>query len=204
MRTVTHRLFGATATLAVLRFAPELAPAGWDAALYVGAAVVASGGRTSPDVDNWRLAKAADRLLPDEVLGWGGPLKHRGLLHWWGLPAAAAVLVVSAGLSPSVSALAWGAIVGWASHLAGDCVFGQANPRVGLGRGIPVLPWSLYVGLGLRADGAVERATAVGLCGVIGWLVQGLYGTGWALAGVGVLVVAVARGAVRPSRVVTA
>ena len=35
--------------------------------------------------------KTVDRWVPDEWLGHDGPLQHRGITHWWGIPAAAAV-----------------------------------------------------------------------------------------------------------------
>jgi hypothetical protein len=48
----------------------------------VGSACLASvtaGGIASPDVDQFRVWRALDRWLPDEWLGEGGPLQHRGI-----------------------------------------------------------------------------------------------------------------------------
>jgi hypothetical protein len=60
-----------------------------------------------------------------------------------------------------VFASALGLLIGWCSHLfPGDFVFGKGNRRYGLGRGIPLLPWGCYVGLGIRCGGVVERATS--------------------------------------------
>ncbi len=89
------------------------------------------------------------------LLGHGGPLRHRGLSHWWGLPAAAALWLATA--APGWSWVAAAALVGWASHLLGDFCFGQHDVRSARGPGIPLAPWWGHVGLGLDVGGAVER-----------------------------------------------
>jgi hypothetical protein len=168
---VTHRLLGAATALAVARWAPGLGPVHGltDAATLTAAAVLCAGGRTSPDVDNSRLAKTVDRWLPDELLGHGGPLGHRRLAHWWALPVLA-WLVIPAGLPDVVLLGVHGAVLGWASHIVGDLVFGRGNPMVGLPRGVPVLPWWGHVGVGLKADGLVERAVSYALVPACAWL----------------------------------
>lgn len=161
MRT-SHHLLGAVTGLGLA------AASGWStpqALLSAGAAAFFAGGPTSPDIDNKQWWHSLDRLLPDEVLGHGGPLKHRGLMHWWGLPAIACVLVSVAQVS--VPWLPWwivyASIAGWSSHLVGDFIFGMANNRVGLGKGIPLMPWWCYVGVGLRCSGGVLQ----GLTGIL-------------------------------------
>jgi len=148
----THRLLGASAALAWAAWVP-LHPAQTAVALVV--ATVTSAGPTSPDVDRTGPWQLLDRLLPDELLGHRGPLQHRGLSHWWGLPALA--LLVAAALPAQVAWLAHAAVLGWCSHLLGDLLFGQADPRGGRGPGIPLLPWWGHVGLGLDVDGPLER-----------------------------------------------
>lgn len=169
VRTPTHHLFGATAALAVVHWAPPVTGAIATAA-YVATATATAGGKLSPDVDNQPWWKTLDRWLPDELLGNGGPMQHRGLAHWWGIPAALAVAVL-VGLVPAVAVpAAWGAVTGWGSHILGDLVFGKANPRFGLKKGVPLLPWGWHVGLGLKADGWTEHTTNALLLPAIGWL----------------------------------
>jgi membrane-bound metal-dependent hydrolase YbcI (DUF457 family) len=129
----THRLFAASASLAVSTVG---AVPGWQAA---GAAVIATAtasGWTSPDADqSW--------------LSWV-PGGHRGLTHWWGLPAVAALATTA--LVPADAAWAvWALILGWSSHLFGDFVFGRRPP------GIPFAPWWGHVGLLLNSGGVLEK-----------------------------------------------
>lgn len=160
MMTRTHRLLGVTSVLAMSVAGAHLSlPALSVAAL---SAAVSSGGDTSPDVDNQRWFKT--------TLGHINLLRHRVLLHWLGLPAGAAL--VWWWLAPVVPgwvfAVPVGLLIGWCSHLfPGDFVFGKGNRRYGLGRGIPLLPWGCYVGLGIRCGGVVERVTSWGLVAAI-------------------------------------
>jgi membrane-bound metal-dependent hydrolase YbcI (DUF457 family) len=151
METSTHHLAGLAAGLAV---AAHLRPGALSAVLVLGAATATAGGALSPDIDQrWRLL---DRLIPDEWLGHGGPMRHRGLSHWWGIPAVAAVwlwLVRSTLLAP-LWWLAAGCVLGWATHLAGDFLVGaQSEFRRA---GIPLLPWWAHRGLGCRCGGLLE------------------------------------------------
>jgi hypothetical protein len=104
----------------------------------VGSACLASitaGGVLSPDVDQFKLWRALDRWLPDEWLGEGGPLQHRGISHFWGLPAAAAAYLYVVG-GPW---WAWMLLAGWVSHLVlgpwprdpAAAVVGASRPRRG-------------------------------------------------------------------------
>jgi hypothetical protein len=121
-----HRLGGfvAGAALAAATHQPL-----WVAVASAGIATVAAAGRLSPDVDQFKGWRLADKLTPDEMLGKGGP----GL---W---------------------IAWAALAGWVSHLLLDWAFGQADPWAHRGPGIPVWPWWGHVGLGLDAGGLLER-----------------------------------------------
>lgn len=129
--------------------------------LFAGAATLFSAGRQSPDIDNYRTWKKVDAVVPDEVLGRGGPLQHRGLIHWWGLWGGGWWQVTSmlpAGLFlwQLVTAL----FLGPGSHLVGDFLFGKGG--YGRGPGIPLFPWWGHVGLGLKAGGKVEPVFLLG------------------------------------------
>ena len=167
METPKHRTLG-IATALGLAHVHHLPAAGIVAT--VASAAVCSGGITSCDLDNSRLWKAMDRWLPDEWLGGGGPLAHRGLLHWWGFPLA--MLLVSAHLTGLSSWIVLGAGYGWASHLLGDLVFGQEG--YGHGKGIPLLGWYMHVGVGLKADGWPEKMAGLAAGMAAAWFGLGL------------------------------
>lgn len=171
----THRLTGASAGLALavaLSWSPLQAAAGMTLSVLV------SGGRLSPDADEYPWWHLLDRLLPDEWLGHGGPLRHRGLSHWWGLPAAvgAAVPLVPPSLRWVVLAL----LAGWCSHLVGDFLFGKPDRWADRGPGIPLAPWWGHVGLGLDTGGRLELAVrALLLPAVLCWqALQVMHATG--------------------------
>lgn len=137
---------------------------GWQVAAQLlpamAGALATSGGHTSPDVDNQGWWKAMDRRLPDEWFGHGGPLQHRGLLHWWGLPTLAWWAWHTGHITATgpLAALATGAWLAWCSHLAADALVGEEGP--GHGRGIPVLPWWGHVGAGIPNDSWRARTIA--------------------------------------------
>jgi hypothetical protein len=160
-----HTLAGASASLAVASLA------GWPLWQQVAAGGIGAAVGPLPDVDQRRWWRTLDHLLPDEWLGHGGPFRHRGITHWWGLPAVAAPAVL---LLPAGQWLAWAALGGWCSHLAADWVFGRACPQEGRGPGIPLAPWWSHHGLGGDVDGWGERWLAVPglvlLLGLQGWV----------------------------------
>lgn len=134
----------------------------WVAVGSASLAAITAGGVLSPDVDQYKPWRALDRWLPDEWLGEGGPLQHRGVSHWWGIPAAvAAWLYVSGG-----PWWAWMLLAGWVSHLVADWAFGQR--AWGRGPGIPLLPWWGHHGLGGDAGGMLERFVLVPVLAVAG------------------------------------
>lgn len=146
MNGPTHALLGACAGIAT---ATAMGLPVWQVACAVPLAMVASAGHTSPDMDQsawWRLL---DRWLPDEALGESGPMRHRGITHWWGLPLAAGLALLAC--APGAW-WAWALLAGWTSHLAGDFLFGANG-------GIPIMPWWGCIGLGLKVGGGVEAAT---------------------------------------------
>jgi len=153
METSTHRLAGLAAGLAV---AAQVRPEPAAAVALLVASTATAGGVLSPDVDQYRAWHLIDHLLPDEWLGHGGPMRHRGITHFWGLPAAAAAgLWLSRTAMPAlVWWLAAGIVLGWAAHVAGDAVVGARSEF--RRAGVPVAPWWWHVGLGARCGGLVE------------------------------------------------
>lgn len=155
MKGATHRLLGACGGVALGMAAgwewPQIVASGWIATLT-------SGGFTSPDIDQHWAWTRLDKLLPDEWLGNNGPMQHRGLAHWWGLPLTAAWLAWSL-LPPHIVWVAFAMLAGWTSHLVGDYLFGR--PGAGRGAGIPFAPWWNHRGIGLRVGGKLERWVAL-------------------------------------------
>lgn len=137
-------------------------------------AAITGGGMLSPDVDQYRAWRTLDRWLPDELLGVGGPLQHRGISHWWGTMVGLAALW--AGLLVNVPTVHWlwpvaaGQVAGWASHLALDFVYGaQVRARSGpivVRGGVPLAPWWMHVGIRWRSGGLGSRFAGVVLTGV--------------------------------------
>lgn len=139
---------------------------GWPAWQTAAAAGIAAAAAPLPDLDNRRGWRMVDRVIPDEVLGHGGPMRHRGLLHWWALPAAAAVVVWLAWPWPGEWA-AWAGLAGWASHLAGDLCVGARSPY--RGPGVPLAPWWGHVGIGLHNGGVGNRVVVAVVAGSAVW-----------------------------------
>lgn len=137
MMGASHRVLGALAGAgyATTQGAPPSV-----VAMAALVATATSNGATSPDGDQTDAWQNATRALPT----WAR--RHRGLLHWWGIPAAAWFAVPQ--LDPAVQWAAHALIVGWASHLLGDAVFGR----------IPLDPMGRRkVGLGLDTGGLLEN-----------------------------------------------
>jgi membrane-bound metal-dependent hydrolase YbcI (DUF457 family) len=162
MLTTAHRRFGAFTVLALNAAGVGAHVSLVGTIIAASSAAVFAGGRTSPDIDQRKWWKDLDTLMPDEVLGHGGPLGHRQITHWWGFPAFAALSWWA--FVPATPSLIWtvlfGAWIGWCSHLVGDAIFGKGNPRYGMGKGVPMLPWWGHVGLGLKCGGWAERITS--------------------------------------------
>jgi hypothetical protein len=131
----------------------------WQALAVVPLAAGFAHGPVSPDIDTTRLWHWLDRFLPDEWLGDQGPLRHRGITHWWGLHAALSVALYRA--QPEWWWLGGAVLAGWWSHLAGDLLVGARSWS--RGPGIPVFPWWGHVGLGVRCGGWPERLVTAGL-----------------------------------------
>ena len=130
----THRLLAGSAGFAA---AASTGAPPWQVGATALIATATSAGWASPDADQSWLA-----WVP------GG---HRGLTHWWGLPALAGLAVLV--LVPQDAAWPlWALLIGWSSHLLGDFVFGERPP------GIPMAPWWAYAGLGLDSGGGIEKA----------------------------------------------
>lgn len=160
----SHRVLAAVSWMTI---ATQLGAPTWQVVAGAAPAAVFSAGLLSPDIDNTPMWKRLDRWVPDEWLGDGGPLGHRELTHWWGLPA-----IVAASLQTMPAPWwVWAAIVGWVSHIAGDLIFGKRG--YGTPRGIPLAPWWWHVGVGLKCGGLGERTLVpvLGLAAV--WLAVG-------------------------------
>ncbi len=119
-------------------------------------ALAVAGGRLSPDLDQYRGWRLADKILPDEVLGHGGPMR-RGITHWWGIPLAVGIATFA--VPQGLRWLVLSVLAGWVSHLVGDFIFGRADAFSHRGPGIPLAPWWGHVGLGYDAGGTTERIT---------------------------------------------
>jgi hypothetical protein len=170
---VTHYAFGAaTVAWGSLAFSVSVVPP-YTTAIAAVVGAVTAGGRCSPDMDQTRWWGRLDRRLPDELFPFGGPMRHRGITHWWGVPAPPTVLmwwqwpVIPAPLLLIPFAL----VAGWWSHLVLDFILGARyrggrrperdktfldsddHPR---GPGIPLLPWWGHVGLGFRNGSLAE------------------------------------------------
>ncbi len=164
MNRTSHLIFAMMKQLGVAH-AVGLNPAQASASMVV--AGLASWG---PDVDQLAFWKSADRPIPDEALGHGGPMKHRGISHFWLWPALAAYLAYTADLG-DVGWVIWALVLGFSSHLLGDFIFGE-QPA-----GIPLAPWWWHVGLGFNSGGAVERALFVpAFTAGVAWWVAGCPG----------------------------
>jgi len=165
----------------------------WPLVAAAGAvAVVTSAGQLSPDADQYRWWRRVDQVVPDEVLGRGGPMQHRGLTHWWLFPA---LLTASWLVQPARGGWLWlvaGALLaGWWSHLLGDLLFGRADRFSGRGPGIPLMPWWAHLGAGLRCGGILEAAAGLVLVPLGAWVVAASAGV---VPGMGVVAAQVAAG----------
>lgn len=181
-----HYALGLSAGL-VLSQAAGLSP--WQTVVVVPVSAAFAHGAVSPDIDNTPRWRSWDRWTPDELLGEQGPMRHRGITHWWGVHLAlTAALYVFHPLLPSW--LPWwvlGAVLAaWWSHLLGDLAIGARG--YGRGPGIPLAPWWAHWGPGFCCGGIVEAvltvAAPVGAVWWAGWLTH-LPDTHEILAGLG-------------------
>lgn len=144
MDRVNHLLFACASQLVVST------TAGHHPGVTATSTVIAGLASWGPDVDQLSPWRVIDKVLPDEELGAGGPMRHRGITHWWAWPLLAALVAQAADLG-DVGWVIWALIVGWTSHLIGDFLFGE-RPA-----GIPLWPWWGHIGLGLNSGGLLEH-----------------------------------------------
>lgn len=137
----SHLLFGATtyAAYGVYTHAPLT-----QVIIGAVAATATSSGILSPDMDQRKPFEWART-----VLGPAGRLlaHRRGVTHWWIIPVALWLWWLPL-LDPSTRWAATALIIGWASHIIGDGIFGR----------IPLLPgWGPTYGLGIHTGQWVEE-----------------------------------------------
>lgn len=129
----------------------------WQVPIVLAVSAGFSSAALSPDIDGTKLWHIADRILPDELLGEHGPMRHRGVTHWWGLHLALTWALYV--FHPSWWWFGGAVLAGWWSHLAGDFAVGARGQ--GRGPGIPLFPWWGHVGLGAKCGGWTEAVLAV-------------------------------------------
>ena len=169
MNGTAHRLFAVSVQIAV---GAGLHEPVWQVVVGIPFAVAFAAGPTSPDLDDTKSWKKMDRWLPDEWLGEGGPMQHRGLLHWWGIPALVGLFVYLYAMNTPITWAAWAVIAGWGSHVVSDCIFGKSG--YGTQKGIPLLPWWAHIGFGFKSNGYVQHLVIVPIsasvvCGTVWW-----------------------------------
>jgi hypothetical protein len=125
--------------------------------------ITCAGRRWSPDIDQakWWTRRRAAFARHRITKGLARLMGHRCITHWWGTalaltaPAALAASWALAHLpgarGQALAAAVSGLAAGWWSHLALDFAFGAAG--AGRGPGIPLLPASGHIGLGLPVSG---------------------------------------------------
>lgn len=158
-------------------------------------AVPMSAGKHSPDIDQFKDPwDRLDNMVPDELLGFGGPMRHRGISHWWGIPAVVSFAVwwvchqVPLPVAVVIVLAAWVPLAGVWSHLLSDFVVGARygggkrpeaddpggawNAKSALdaddsprGPGIPLMPWWCHVGLGYKVGSLGEWVYVLGMVG---------------------------------------
>jgi hypothetical protein len=158
----THRVFAATAAMSL---AIHQGTSWWMAGASTALAVAVTSGPMSPDVDQYRPWRCFDSYVPDEALGAGGPLKHRGITHWWGLPLLA-WLAISHWGTGNMTWIGYSLVYGWAAHLAADFVFGR----------IPMVLWFMPIGIELKTGGKVEALLRWTLWPTLLWLATVMVG----------------------------
>lgn len=108
-------------------------------------ATATSAGWGSPDIDQTKPFTLAGRAL-----GPAGKLvaHRRGITHWWAIPVALWWWWLPTLIDPRPTWAATALLIGWASHIAGDGIFGR----------IPVIPgYGPMVGLRLDTGGFFEE-----------------------------------------------
>lgn len=164
-----HRLFAALSTppaagIAVGLVGP-LSPE-----KLITAAAVAVITSTVPDLDNTKGYRKVDKAAPDEKLGGGGPLGHRQLLHWWGLPVGLGCLASFADLG-DVGWIIYAALWGYLSHILLDLPFGEEGH--GTRKGVPVFLWYGRIGGWFYSDKLAADLLILPVCGFCCWTAFG-------------------------------
>lgn len=107
--------------------------------------VVALATAMAPDVDNTRWWQEIRQHVPVKVVRKA--LNHRGITHSWLVPV---------GLWFTQDSPAWAfvaLVVGYASHLVADALFGKT--------GVPLLGWGWHFGLRLPMGARLENGATV-------------------------------------------
>lgn len=176
----THYAGGAALGLLVGQIGYHVA--GWDAGSILALSAVATataGGKLSCDIDQYRTWRTINRWVPDEWLGGGGPLAHRGITHWvaWPLLIATgwAALIQRMPAAGGVWWLGYGAAIGWASHILLDALYGHAvrttEGAIVVRRGVPLVGWLVRFGGVWTSGGPGSSFTGVVLAAAAAWQV---------------------------------
>lgn len=161
----THYAAGASLGLAVGQVG--VWTSGWSTADVLLLAAMATWSAPGMDVDQRAFWRSLDRRVPDEWLGGGGPLSHRGVTHSaLGPPAMLVGWLALLAHVPALAGAWWlgvGVSTGWASHWIMDYLYGHAvrtpEGAVVVRRGVPTLLWYGRVG-GIWTSGGPGSAFA--------------------------------------------
>lgn len=168
-----HRLFAAATEPGALAVIGPLVGTPWDRWQIGAGAVVAVITSTAADLDNTPFARKIDKRTPDEALGGGGPLGHRQLTHWWGIPVGLGYLATLVELG-DVGWIIYAALWGYLSHILLDLPFGEQG--MGTKRGVPVFLWYGRVGGWFYSDRLAADLAIWPICLAVCWWTFGFPG----------------------------
>ena len=168
-----HMAFSAASTPAALAVIGRLLGTPWDRWQVAASIPIAVITATAPDLDNLKASRKVDGVVRDEVLGGGGPLGHRQLLHWWGVPVGLGYAATFADLG-DVGWIVYAALWGYLSHIVLDLPFGEEG--FGTRAGVPVFLWYGRVGGWFYSDRLAADLAIWPICLGLCWWTFGFPG----------------------------